>query len=122
MAEFPKALQHATADNTDAALAATAAAWYAASPALQLVAEVLSELHDRKLPWWRPARLRETWSAADRLRWLEARADIRQQITSGLTGLLARSSRSKTPDFQGELIDAAIDSGDTSVEEFETAF
>ncbi len=122
MAEFPKPLQHASTDKTDAALASAAAAHYAASPALQLIAELLNELHERKLPWWQPVQLRELWPAVQRLHWLEGRPDLRQQLTSGLTGLLARSARTKTPGFQAELIDAALDAEDISVAEFEGAF
>jgi len=56
------------------------------------------------------------------MQWLAQRADIRQRITSSLTGLPRKAARSKTPEFQAGLIDAVLDHGDISGAEFEEAF
>jgi hypothetical protein len=54
--------------------------------------------------------------------WFEQRPDIRQRITSSLTGLRPKASRNKQPDFQAGLIDSVIDDGDVTVDQFENAF
>src|SRR5687768_9880236 len=121
MADFPSPLRHDTAVNrSDEELWKEASAYFARAPALQVVAELMGELQTRKLAWWSPDTLRVLWSATDRMGWYERRPDLRQQITSGLTGLVARSARNKTPEFQGELIDSAIDDGDISTTELDT--
>jgi hypothetical protein len=121
MADFPKPLPHGNSDSDETRMGAAAAA-YAASPALQLCGELLTELRARTFSWWTPARLRERFPARDRMRWYEARPDLRQQITTQLTGLGAKAARKKDPDFQGDLIDSAIDDGDITVGDFEEAF
>jgi hypothetical protein len=109
-------------DRTDAELAAEAAAQLARSPSLQLVAELLGRLREMKLPWWTPQQLRAAYPAAERLAWLATRPDLRQRITTQLTGLAPRAARNKSPAFQAELIDSVVDEGDISVDEFEHAF
>jgi hypothetical protein len=56
------------------------------------------------------------------MQWLSERPDLRQKITSRLTGLPRKAARSKTPEFQAALIDAVLDQGDVSGTEFEESF
>lgn len=123
MADFPSPLRHdPAATRTDDELTKEAESYYATTPALQLVAELMGELQSRRLPWWTHTTMRGLWGANDRMRWYERRPDLRQQITSSLTGLVAKAARNKTPEFQAELIDSAIDEGDITVDRFDTAY
>lgn len=123
MADPPRPLEHQDPERkSDEALRKEARDHLAARPPLQLVAELLIKLRSLDLSWWRPDALRTRWSATDRMRWLRARPDLRQRVTSSLTGLGPRAARKKEPDFQGALIDAVIDEGDVSVRAFEEAF
>ncbi len=116
-------LTHVDAEKKDDdALRAEARAHLADSPSLQLVAELLAKLRAVDLPFWSPQILRERWSAAERLRWLRQRPDLRQKITTGLTGLAPKAARKKMPDFQAALVDSVIDEGDVPVRSFESAF
>src|SRR5690349_14038197 len=92
-----------------------------ATPALQLVAELLIKLRALDLPWWTPEALRARWPAVERMRWYRARPDLRQQITTALTGLAPKAARKKAPEFQGGLIDAVLDEGDVAARTFEHA-
>jgi len=119
----PRALEHLDSDKkTDEALRQEARAHLADSPALQLVAELHHKLRSLELSWWTPEALRARWSATDRMRWLRARPDLRQRITTQLSGLGAKAARKKTPEFQGALLDSAIDEGDATARAFEDAF
>ena len=123
MAEAPRPLDHLDyTKKEDTVLHDEATAHLGESPSLQVAAELLGKLREMSLPWWTPAQLRETWSASARLGWYAQRPDLRQQITSLLTGLAPNAARKKTPDFQAGLIDAVIDDGDISVATFEEAF
>src|SRR5262249_31967823 len=103
----PKPLEHQDAERKDdATLKAEARAFIAATPALQLVAELLVKLRTLDLPWWSPDKLRQRWPAQERLRWFRARADLRQGITTQLTGLAKKAARKKSVDFQASLIDS----------------
>lgn len=73
-------------------------------------------------PWWTPEQLREAFPAAMRFGWLSERPDLRQRITTQLTGLAPRAARNKSFEFQASLVDSVIDEGDISVEAFENAF
>ena len=116
-------LTHVDAEKKDDdALRAEARAHLADSPSLQLVAELLAKLRAVDLPFWSPQILRDRWSAAERLRWLRQRPDLRQKITTGLTGLAPKAARKKMPDFQAALVDSVIDEGDVPVRSFESAF
>jgi len=118
-----EALKHADYDKKeDAALAEEARAHLAKSPPLQLVVELYAELRGRTLAWWTPDGLRTRYAASERMKWLRERADVRQQITTSLTGLVPRAARKKDPEFQAGLLDAAIDDGDVSTKAFEEAF
>ncbi len=118
----PRPFEHQDADRkTDEALRSEARAHLGATPHLQLVAELLGRLRALDLPWWTPEMLRERWSATERMRWLLARPDLRQKITTSLTGLAPKAARKKTPDFQGALLDSVIDEGDVAARAFENA-
>ncbi|MEO7329115.1 MAG: hypothetical protein ABI193_11080, partial [Minicystis sp.] len=118
-----KPLEHADPDKkSDEALRTEARSHLGATPSLQLVAELLTKLRTLDLPWWKPEMLRERWPAVERMRWYRARPDLRQKITSTLTGLQPKAARKKAADFQGALIDAVIDEGDVSARAFEESF
>lgn len=118
----PPALTHADPTAPDDRLASEAAAHLARHPALQLIAELLTRLREVGFPWWTPEHLRGAYPAAERMRWLVRRPDIRQRITTQLTGLAPRAARNKTPEFQAALIDSVIDEGDITQDVFEQAF
>lgn len=107
---------------SDELLRQEARARLGAAPPLQLVAELLGKLRSLGLPWWTPETLRARFNATERMRWLRTRPDLRQQITTALTGLAPKAARKKAPDFQGALIDSALEEGDVSVKTFEDAF
>ncbi len=116
-------LQHVDAEKKDDdTLRAEARSHLAESPSLQLVAELLAKLRVIDLPFWSPQMLRERWSAAERMRWLRQRPDLRQKITTGLTGLAPKAARKKMPDFQAALVDSVVDEGDVAVRAFEDSF
>jgi hypothetical protein len=119
----PRPFEHQDADRKpDEALRAEARAHLGATPHLQLVAELLGRLRALDLPWWTAEMQRERWSATERMRWYRARPDLRQKITTSLTGLAPRAARKKTPDFQGALLDSVIDEGDVAPRAFENAY
>ncbi|MEM6786605.1 MAG: hypothetical protein AAF715_03720 [Myxococcota bacterium] len=113
---------HAYALGDDDVLAREAAQQLAKLPQLQLVGELWCELRGLGCPWWAPELLRAWWPAAQRMRWLTQRADLRQRITTALTGLAPNAARKRGPTFQAELIDAVVDEGDVSAAQFEQAF
>ena len=99
-----------------------AAAKLAESPAKQLVAELLERLRNSSLSWWTPADLRTSFPAKERMKWLEEEPALRGHLTNVLTGLFPNASLAKSSQLQAELIDAAIDGGDSTVQAFENAF
>ncbi len=116
-------LEHRGSDKKeDDTLAEEAHAHLAKSGPLQLVAELLIKLRGLALPWWTPEQNRVAWRATHRMQWLEQRPDLRQSITSKLTGLAPKAARRLLPDLQASLIDTAIDAGDVSVSQFEDAY
>ncbi|XXX80030.1 hypothetical protein WMF30_14775 [Sorangium sp. So ce134] len=118
-----RSLQHRDPDSKDdETLRREARVHLASEPALQLVAELIARLRELDLPWWTPVKLRERFGAIERMGWFRERSDVRQQITTSLTGLSPRAARRKTPDFQGALIDSVIDEGDITPRAFEAAF
>ena len=121
MSEAPSSIRHPE-PKEDAALAQEARAHVAESPALQLMAELIAKLRAGRFPWWTPESLRDAWGANERMRWFEQRADIRQRITSGLTGLAPKAARNKQPDFQAALVDSVVDDGDVTADQFENAW
>lgn len=94
----------------------------ATSPPLQVVAELLAELRNQDVSWWTPEFAHQTWPAVARMRWLAERPDIRQRITTELTGLPPNTARHKTPEYQADLIETVLDNGDVTVERFDRAF
>ncbi|WP_437281041.1 hypothetical protein WME90_10920 [Sorangium sp. So ce375] len=118
-----RSLQHRDPDSKDdETLRREARVHLASEPALQLVAELIARLRELDLPWWTPAKLREQFGAVERMSWFRERSDVRQQITTSLTGLSPKAARRKAPDFQGALIDSVIDEGDITPRAFEDAF
>jgi hypothetical protein len=123
MHESPQPLAHLDAERKDDdVLAREARTFLLATPTVQLVAELLTKLREADLPWWSPEVLRNIWSASERMGWFAERPDIRQRITTALTGLAPRAARKKAAEFQAALVDAVVDEGDTSVRSFEEAF
>ncbi|MFO0547123.1 MAG: hypothetical protein U0271_01980 [Polyangiaceae bacterium] len=115
-------LHHVDPHRTDERLAAEAAAFLGAHPSLQLVAELLTRLREMAFPWWTPEQLRAAYPVVERMKWLAARPDVRQRITTSLTGLASRAARNKTPEFQAALIDSVVDEGDITLDALEHAF
>lgn len=115
-------LNHGDAPKSDQKLEEEAAAHLASNAPLQLMTELLTRLREMGFPWWTSEHLRLAYPAKERLKWLAGRPDLRQRITTDLTGLAQKAARNKTPDFQAELIDSVIDDGDISADTFERAF
>jgi len=123
MADSPTSLRHVDPEKRDdTTLAQEAQSHIGKSPALQLVAELFQKLRVGGFSWWTPEQTRSLWPASVRMGWLVQRPDIRQRITTGLTGLAPRAARNKTPEFQGSLIDSVIEDGDVTVKQFDEAF
>jgi hypothetical protein len=116
-------LQHQDADRKEPeTLAKEARSHIANEPALQLMAELLTRLRALDLPWWTPEKLRARWGAVERMRWYKDRWDLRQNITTELTGLAPKAAKRKAPEFQAALIDSVLEEGDISVRSFEEAY
>jgi hypothetical protein len=115
-------LTHGDPSRSDEKLVQEAHHYLAKSPPLQLVAELLTRLREMSLPWWTPIQLREAHPAAERMGWYAERPDLRQKITTELTGLAPKAARNKTPEFQASLIDSVIDDGDITPGMFDAAF
>jgi len=123
MTDRIKPLAHVDADRkSDEVLAQEAGSYLTKNQNVQLVCELMTKLRESALPWWTPRHLRNTYSAADRMRWFRERPDLRQKITTKLTGLAPKACRKKAPDFQASLVDSVIDDGDIEVLDFETSF
>jgi hypothetical protein len=91
-------------------------------PAVQLIAELVAKLRSASPDWWSPEIVREQWPALTRMRWFEQRPDIRQRITTELTGLPRNAARSKSSEFQAELIESVMACGDVDARRFDAAF
>lgn len=116
-------LQHHDSEKKDPeTLAKEERSHIANEPSLQLTAELLTKLRGLDLPWWTPPQLRSRWGAADRMRWYKDRWDLRQNITTELTGLAPKAARRKAPEFQAALIDSVLEEGDISIKSFEEAY
>jgi hypothetical protein len=123
MFDSSKPLQHPDATHSDdETLERDARTHLSKQPHLQVMAELTAKLRASNFAWWSATFTRSQWRALPRMQWLAERPDIRQRITSALTGLPRKASRSKTPEFQASLIDAVLDHGDISGIEFEEAF
>lgn len=116
-------LQHHDSEKKDPeTLAKEERSHIANEPSLQLGAELLTKLRALDVPWWTPEKLRARWGAATRMGWYKDRWDLRQNITTELTGLAPKAARKKAPDFQAQLIDSVLEEGDISIRSFEEAF
>jgi hypothetical protein len=73
------------------------------------MAEVLNLLRGAGVSWWAAEALCARWPIAERLRWLEQRWDLREQITRSLTNVTLRDPRRRSVTFQAELIEATVD-------------
>jgi hypothetical protein len=89
---------------------------------LQFIAELWDTLQKMPLSWWSADFTREMWTPRARMRWFAERADIRQRVTTALTGLPPNTAMKREPHFQAELIDSVIDDGDIDAGKFESAF
>jgi hypothetical protein len=110
------------ADRDDETLRREARAHLSQNAPLQVVSELLTKLRTFDLPWWTTGVTREAWPSVLRMRWLKQRPDVRQGITTKLTGLPPKAARRFWPDEQAALIDAVIDNGDVEERVFEEAF
>jgi hypothetical protein len=118
-----RSLQHQDSERKDPeTLSKEARSHIANQPALQLMAELLTKLRAIDVTWWTPERLRSRWGAAERMRWYKDRWDLRQNITTELTGLAPKAARRKAPEFQAALIDSVLEEGDISIRAFEEAY
>jgi hypothetical protein len=123
MVDSFKPLSHHDAENTDDdTLTRDARAHLAKWPHLQVVAEMWQKLRSLNLPWWTTSFTREQWRPAARMQWLAQRADVRQRVTSRLSGLPKNAARSKTPEFQAALIESVLEHGDIRDNDYEDAF
>ncbi len=107
---------------SDEGLAAEARSKLGKRGDLQLVAEIYESLRSSSFEWWTPSFTMETWPASMRMEWLRDRPDLRQTITSQLTGLPRRTAREKDVTFQASLIESVIACGDVAPETVERAF
>jgi len=105
----PPPLVHAGEGADADALRREAADHLARWPALQVMAEVLNLLRGAGVSWWAAAALCARWPITERLRWLEQRWDLREQITRSLTTVTLRDARRRSVTFQAELIEATVD-------------
>lgn len=96
--------------------------FFGRSPHLQFIASLYGKLREVSPTWWSPEFRRDAWTASARMRWLVQRPDIRQRVTTRLTGLAAGAARRFFPDEQATLIDAVIDSKDVSLAAFDDCF
>jgi hypothetical protein len=123
MVDSFKPLSHHDAENTDDdTLKRDARAHLAKWAHLQVIAELVTKLRGAEFSWWSPAFVRDQWRPQARMQWLTQRADLRQRITTALTGLPRNAARCKTPEFQASLIDAVLEHGDVADAEFDDAF
>lgn len=119
----PRPLLHQDAEKKDdETLRAEARAHLAEQPSLQLAAELLTKLRIADLPFWSPRILRERWPASERMRFYRQRPDLRQAVTTRLTGLASKAARTMTPELQATIIDSVVNEGDIPVRAFEDAF
>ncbi len=96
--------------------------YLAKAGSLQFIAELWDVLQKMPLSWWDADFTRKIWTPRSRMRWFEERADIRQRVTTALTGLPPNTAMKRDPHFQSELIDSVIDDGDINADKFESAF
>jgi len=120
--EILRPLVHDDADQTDEAARRKARAWAAKWPQVQFIGELLAILRSADPTWWSPDLLTTLWPPLTRMRWLAQRADLRQRITTSVTGLGKHAARTKSCEFQAELIESALAEGDVTTTTFDAAF
>ncbi len=102
---------------TDEQLAQEAKDYYMAHPPVELVSDLISGLAVLECPWWTSEMLFEQISLGNWMLAIESRPDLRQQITTDLTGLRERTARRMTPESQTTLIEEALESGDIALDD-----
>ncbi len=117
-----KPLVHDDADRTDDASRREARAWAAKSPQVQFIAELITLLRAADPTWWSPDVLCTLWPPLTRMRWFAQRPDIRQRVTTSVTGLAKHAARTKSSEFQAELIESVLAGGDVTTAAFDAAF
>jgi hypothetical protein len=114
-------LLHTDPDSTDNARAAEAETFLAEHPELQYVSTCIDLLRKANVDWFTSEQLRDAFPANVRMQWFAERPDIRQRITTELTGLKAGAARKRSTERQAMDIDDAI-GVDCTVQEFDAAF
>jgi len=74
------------------------------------------------LPWWSAVTLLNKFPVGVRMGWFADRPDIRQQITTKITGLMPLIARKLSPAQQTDLIMAALQEGGATHDDIEAAF
>jgi len=126
-------LIHKNSESSDQELSKEASAYYSQHTPLQAQAELWIKILELiktpdangkidTLPWWNLQYTRNTFTVKQRMQALNQRPDIRQQVTTQLTGMKQKAARAMPADLQATLIDSAIDQGDISLLELEEAF
>ena len=105
----------------DAALAREAADRFEKSMEAQFLASLLEYLRESPRPWW-SGDLRERWPTSKRFAWLRDRPDVRAKVTHELSGLPMGAARGAEPEFQAEIVERVVASGDVTAEAWEEAF
>ncbi len=120
--ETLRPLTHDDADQSDESSRREARAWAAKWPQVQFIAELLAILRAADPSWWSPDVLTTVWPPLSRMKWFAQRADIRQRVTTAVTGLTKNAARTKSCEFQAELIESVLEGGDVSAAAFDAAF
>ncbi len=120
--EVLRPLAHDDADQSDEACRREARAWAAKWPQVQFIAELLAILRAADPSWWSPDVLATLWPPLTRMRWFAQRPDIRQRITTSVSGLAKHAARTKSCEFQAELIESVLAGGDVTNGTFDSAF
>lgn len=107
---------------SDEELAAEAKTFFTGSVSLQFLAALWHKLREDKCAWWTTDGEFEAFPPQVILPLFADRIDLRQRATTELTGLIAKTARKKTPEFQADLIQSAIDEQDVTPERYLKAF
>lgn len=111
-----------TPDAPDENLVGEEVAHFNGRPPLRVIAALIQACRDAAPPWWTADRLHLEFNAKLRMAALAARPDLRQQITTQLVGTKPKRARLQSPEAQADDIEAVIQSGDVTDDEFENAF
>jgi len=91
------------------------------TPAAQWLAEVLRYLADAGLPWWKPEDFLMHYPPSKVMDWFSERPDLRQIVTTAITGLGKNTARRKSPNDQAKLIDEALENNDANAADYQKA-